>query len=68
MHQHSPGHVPRQHTGGHHGPQEQREQRAQGLLSQSDPEPARRSRRPPIWLIVIVVVLLAVMLMHGVGH
>lgn len=64
---HAPGHQPRRHSGGHHGPQQQREQPTPGLLSQSDPDPARPTRRPPIWLIVIVLLLVGFIALHLAG-
>ena len=54
---HAPGHQTRPHPGGHHGPQEQHEQPRPGLLSQSDPEAERPTRRPPIWLIVVLLLV-----------
>jgi hypothetical protein len=60
---HGPGHRPRAHAAGHTPPQQPR------ALSQSDPEPARSTRRPPIWLIVVVLLLAGIIVMHlaGVG-
>ena len=53
---------------GHQGEQEQSEQPVPGLLSQSDPEPARTSGRPPLWLMILVVLLLAaVIVLHLSG-
>jgi hypothetical protein len=63
-HRHDPGPPP----GGHEGGQQQREEPAPGLLSQSDPGPGPRTGRPPIWLILIVVLLLAAMIvLHLTG-
>jgi hypothetical protein len=64
---HGPDHQPRSHSDGHQPPPEQRAARAPGLLSQSDPDPTRPTRRPPIWLIVVVLVIAAVILMHIAG-
>jgi hypothetical protein len=36
---------------------EQPEQHSPGVLSQSDPEAARSTGRPPIWLTAIIVLL-----------
>lgn len=44
-----------------------REQRTPGQLSQSDPEPERATRRPPIWLVVIVLLIAAVIVLHLTG-
>ena len=53
---------------GHRGEQQHREQPTPGVLSQSDPEPARTTGRPPIWLMIIVVLLLAgVIVLHLTG-
>jgi hypothetical protein len=65
--QHGPGHQPRAHTGSHQPPPEQRAQHSPGLLSQSDPEPGRPTRRPPVWLIIIVLLIAGVILMHAAG-
>lgn len=63
---HAPSHQPRPHSPGHQPPP-QRQQRTPGVLSQSDPEPERPSRRPPIWLIVIVLLITGVIVMHMAG-
>jgi hypothetical protein len=63
LHRQDPG----GHPPGHQRPQEHREQPRPGRLSQSDPEPARSTRRPPIWLIIIAVLLVAVVVMHLAG-
>ena len=63
---HAPGHRPRPHSPGHQPPP-QRQRHTPGPLSQSDPEPGRPARRPPIWLIVIVVLLVGFIALHLAG-
>jgi hypothetical protein len=65
--QHGPGHQPRPHSPGHQGPPEQREEHGPRLLSQSDPEPERPSRRPPFWLIVLVLLVVGFLALHLAG-
>jgi hypothetical protein len=67
MHQAPHRQDPGGHLSGHQSAPEHREQPRPGRLSQSDPEPARSSRRPPIWLIIIAVLLVAVVVMHLAG-
>ena len=53
---------------GHQGEHEPWDQPTPGLLSQSDPESAHATGRPPIWLMIIVVLLLAgVIVLHLTG-
>jgi hypothetical protein len=66
MHE-APYHQPRAHPAGHEPPREQRDEDRSGLLSQSDPEPARSTRRPPLWLIVVVLLLAGIIVMHVAG-
>ena len=63
--QHGPGHQPRPHPGGHRAPPERPTPPTPGLLFQSDPEPARPTRRPPVWLIIVVLLIAAVIVMHA---
>lgn len=46
---------------------EQRERPGPGLLSQSDPEPTRSSRRPPAWLLLVVLLVIAFAALHLSG-
>jgi hypothetical protein len=64
---HQAPHHPPPHPRDHQRPPEHEEQQKPGLLSQSDPEPARSTWRPPVWLIIIGVLLVAFVVLHLAG-
>jgi hypothetical protein len=64
---HPPQPQPTQQAPRDQPPLTQQEPPTPGLLSQSDPQPERPTRRPPIWLIVIVLLVAGVILMHVAG-